>query len=203
MAVRELNYTKAIVIVHGKSEKQIVQYIKNKLRLKMEIYSDKNGEKSIQITGLKNVLENKIFKSSKTLLKQYEDIELCDDRKSISTKFKIFIIMDTDDCTDLQKRDFMNKEMFKNHWAYNHIVPIYNIPELESVLVCANIPFKKTGIKRKKEYIKLFPTDPKYEKTDEIQIRELYEKLKKQNNTNMDEFLEFCLNFQDNNTYNI
>lgn len=49
--MKSLNYTKAVVIVHGKSEKQICQYIKNKLRLKMEIYSDKNGEKAIQITS--------------------------------------------------------------------------------------------------------------------------------------------------------
>lgn len=191
--MRKLNYTKAVVIVHGKSEKQICQYIKNKLRLKMEIYSDKNGEKAIQITSLKNTLNNKIFKSYRNFIKTYEDIELDHDGKSISNNFKIFIIIDTDDCTEIQKRNFMNGEMFKEHWAYNYIVPIYNIPELETVLETANIPFQKTGDKRKKEYIKLFPTDPKYEKTDEIQIQELLNTLKKQKNTNLDEFLDFCL----------
>ncbi len=195
--MKQLNYTKAVVIVHGKSEKQICQYIKNKLRLKMEIYSDKNGEKSIQITSLKNTLNNKIFKSCRNFIKTYEDVKLTDDSKSIDRDFKIFIIMDTDDCNENQKRDFMNGEMFKDHWAYKCIVPIYNIPELESVLEIANIPFKKTGDKRKKEYIKIFPTDPKYEKTDEIQIQELLSKLKKQKNTNLDEFLDFCLKFCD------
>ena len=105
--------------------------------------------------------------------------------------------MDTDDCSAEQKRNFINREMFKGHWAYNYIVPIYNIPELESVLQKANIPFKKTGDKRKKEYIKLFPTDPKYEKTDEIQIQELLNTLKKQKNTNLYEFLDFCLKSSD------
>jgi len=38
-----------------------------------------------------------------------------------------------------------------------------------------------TGDKRKKEYVKLFPTDPKYEKSDEIQIQELCDNLKKTN----------------------
>ena len=74
--MKSLNYTKTVVIVHGKSEKQICQYIKNKLRLKMEIYSDKNGEKAIQITSLKNTLNNKIFKSFKNFIKTYEDIKL-------------------------------------------------------------------------------------------------------------------------------
>ena len=92
----------------------------------------------------------------------------------------------------IQKKDFINKEMFKKHWAYKYIVPIYNIPELESVLEMAKIPFTKTGDKRKK-YIKLFLTDPRYEKTDEIQIKELLNTLKKQNNTNLNEFLDFCL----------
>lgn len=50
-----------------------------------------------------------------------------------------------------------------------------------------------TGDKRKKEYVKLFPTDPKYEKSDEIQIQELCDNLKKQTNTNLNEFLDFCL----------
>lgn len=195
--MKQLNYTKAVIIVHGKSEKQICQYIKNKLRLKIEIYSDKNGEKTIQITSLKNTLNNKIFKSFKNFIKTYEDIKLTDDGKSLDSAFKIFIIMDTDDCSENQKRDFISKRMFESHWAYNNIVPIYNIPELETVLETANIPFKKTGNKRKKEYIKIFPTDPKYEKTDEIQIQELLNTLQKQKNTNLYEFLDFCLKSRD------
>lgn len=191
--MKQLNYTKAVVIVHGKSEKQICQYIKNKLRLKMEIFSDKNGEKAIQITSLKNTLNNKIFKSYRAFMKEFEDIQIKEDGKTIVDDFKIFIIMDTDDCTEIQKKNFMNKEMFKDHWAYNYIEPIYNIPELETVLEKANVPFSKTGNKRKKEYIKLFPTDPKYEKNDQVQIQELLDKLKNQNNTNLNEFLAFCL----------
>lgn len=194
--MRRLNYTKAVVIVHGKSEKQICQYIKNKLRLKIEIYSDKNGEKAIQITSLKNTLNNKIFKSYRNFINTFEDIELIDN-KNINKDFKIFIIMDTDDCSEEEKRKFINKEMFKGHWAYDYIVPIYNIPELETVLTDAKVPFTKTGVKRKKEYIKLFPTDPKYTKTDEVQIKELLNKLKKQKNTNLNEFLDFCLKVSD------
>lgn len=195
--MKQLNYTKAVIIVHGKSEKQICQYIKNKLRLKIEIYSDKNGEKAIQITSLKNTLNNKIFKSFKNFIKTYENIKLTDDGKSLDSAFKIFIIMDTDDCSENQKRDFISKRMFESHLTYNNIVPIYNIPELETVLETANIPLKKTGNKRKKEYIKIFPTDPKYEKTDEIQIQELLNTLQKQKNTNLYEFLDFCLKSRD------
>lgn len=154
--MKQLNYTKAVIIVHGKSEKQICQYIKNKLRLKIEIYSDKNGEKAIQITSLKNTLNNKIFKSFKNFIKTYENIKLTDDGKSLDSAFKIFIIMDTDDCSENQKKDFISKRMFESHWAYNNIVPIYNIPELETVLETANIPFKKQVTKGKKSILKSF-----------------------------------------------
>lgn len=112
--MKSLNYTKAVVIVHGKSEKQICQYIKNKLRLKMEIYSDKNGEKAIQITSLKNTLNNKIFKSFKNFIKTYEDIKLTNDEKNIDDEFKIFIIMDTDDCTEKQKKILLIRKYLKN-----------------------------------------------------------------------------------------
>lgn len=112
--MKSLNYTKAVVIVHGKSEKQICQYIKNKLRLKMEIYSDKNGEKAIQITSLKNTLNNKIFKSFKNFIKTYEDIKLTNDEKNINDEFKIFIIMDTDDCTEKQKKILLIRKCLRN-----------------------------------------------------------------------------------------
>lgn len=191
--MQQLNYTKAIVIVHGKSEKQICQHVKSKLRLKMEIVSNNNGESSIQITSVKQTLNNTIFKSYNSFIKEYEDVKLSSNNKSLDEDFKIFIILDTDDCTEKQKSAFINKEMFKSHWAYDHIVPIYDSPNLEEVLKKANVPFTKTGDKRKKEYVKLFPTDPKYEKSDEIQIQELCDNLKKQTNTNLNEFLDFCL----------
>ena len=69
----EKNHLKAIIIVHGKSEKQICEYIKSKLRLKLEIYGDKNGEKSIQITSVMKTLENSIFKTKEKFLTYFLD----------------------------------------------------------------------------------------------------------------------------------
>ncbi len=191
--MNKLNYLKAVVIVHGKSEKQICDFVKQQLRLKIDIVSDKKGEKAIQITSLKNILNNKIFGKKASFLKQYPDVELDKDEKEISNNFKVFIIMDTDDCTEEQKEKFILKEMFKGHWAYDYIVPIFNSPQLESVLTKAKVPFEKKGNKRKKEYVKIFPTDEKYKKSDVIQINELSEKLRKIKTTNMEEFLDFCL----------
>lgn len=89
-------YMKAIVIVHGKSEKQIVDYIKSNLRLKMEPISDKKGEKSIQITSLMKILNDSRFKSFDDFVKYYEDDVEIKKKKRLSPDFKIFTIMDTE-----------------------------------------------------------------------------------------------------------
>lgn len=188
-------YLKSVVIVHGKSEKQICEYIKSNLRLKMDIVSDKKGEKSIQITSLKNILNNTVFGSYQSFIANYEDVKhIKNGKKSkIDSSFRIFIIMDTDDCTEVQKREFINKEMFKTHWAYEYIVPIFDSPDLESVLVKANIKFEKKGMERKKEYIKIFPTEQKYISRENIELKKFCDDLSKVKDTNMNEFIEFCL----------
>lgn len=166
-------YLKAVVIVHGKSEKQICDYVKSNLRLKIEIISDKKGEKSIQINGLKNILSDKRFASFDQFTNFFDDVEIIRNKtkKKLSPDFKIFMIMDTDDCTEEQKKDFISKKMFKSHWAYDYIMPIFDTPDLESVLVKAEIKFEKRGIKRKKEYIKIFPTDKKYSCREGVELR--------------------------------
>lgn len=190
-----LNYLKAIVIVHGKSEQQMCQFIKSNLRLKMHIESEQNGEKSIQITSIMNILNNTIYKSYGNFIKHFgEELGIASKKVALSKEFKIFIIMDTDDCTTQQKNEFINKGMFKNHWAYDYICPIYNIQNLEDVMEDIGIKFKSKGDNRKKEYIKIFPTNSKYRKNDAIQIKDFYERLQKSSKTNMNEFVEFCLN---------
>lgn len=188
-------YLKSVVIVHGKSEKQICEYIKTNLRIKMDIVSDKKGEKSIQITSLKNILNNVIFGKYDSFIKKYDDVKFVKVGKKtkIDPSFKIFIIMDTDDCSESQKKQFINKEMFKNHWAYDYIVPIYNLPDLEHVLVKAHIEFEKKGTERKKEYIKIFPTEQKYAVREGVELEKFHDDLEKVKETNMEEFIKFCL----------
>ncbi|MBR1691691.1 MAG: hypothetical protein IJ711_02830 [Lachnospiraceae bacterium] len=188
-------YLKAVVIVHGKSEKQICDYIKSNLRLKMDVVSDKKGEKSIQITSLKHTLNNSVFGTFKGFTEYYSDLQIVTDekKKQIASDFKIFIIMDTDDCTEKQKEAFINREMFKKHWAYEYIVPIYHTPNLEAVLIKANIPFERRGKERKKEYIRIFPTAKKYASRESVELRTFCDELKKIKETNMDVFIEFCL----------
>lgn len=192
------NYLKAIVIVHGKSELQICNFIKNKLRLNnIDIISKNNGKYSIQISSVMKRLKGKDIDTLDNFKNTYkDDLEIKDNKIIIDKDFKIFIIMDTDDCKEEEKNNFINKNMFKNYWAHKYIVPIYNITNLEDVLVKSEVINKNTikNKRDKKDYIKIFPTDDKYTKSDTIQIQEFYQKLLKVKNiSNMHEFIKFCL----------
>lgn len=95
--------------------------------------------------------------------------------------------------SEKQKKEYITKLMFKSHWAYDYIVPIFNSPELEDVLVKAKIPFQKRGSERKKEYIRIFPTGGRYTIHEEVELEAFYGNLKSVKNTNMDMFIKFCL----------
>lgn len=191
------NYLKAIVIVHGKSEFQMCDFIKRKLKLKIEIVSKNKGANSIQISSIMKRLKGKDIDTLDNFKNTYkDDLEIKDNKIIIDKDFRIFIIMDTDDCKEEEKNNFINKNMFKNYWAHKYIVPIYNITNLEDVLVKSEVINKNTikNKRDKKYYIKIFPTDDKYTKSDTIQIEEFYQKLLKVKNiSNMHEFIKFCL----------
>lgn len=208
MREERLKYLKAITIVHGKSERQICDFIISKLKLNIHIEAEKGGKKSIEITSINNILNNTVYNTFDSFITKFSTIELVDvqsttkkkkgnknksSKKKLPDDFKIFIIMDFDNCTEKQRNEFVSKKMFEGHWAYDYIVPIYNDIDLEEVLTRCQIKFEKKGKERKKEYIKIFPTDRRYEKSDTIQIEEFNSKLKKCVKTNMDIFTQFCI----------
>lgn len=194
MAKRKPNYLKCVVIVHGKSEKQICEYIKNKLRLNMEIISKDSGNNSIQINGLHDYFfRDRRLSSFSNFSKYYSNIEMVGKKKHLASYFKIFAIMDTDDCSTTQRNRYINREMFKGHWAYDYIMPIYNSPDLEHVIVKSGIKFEKKGIERKKEYVRIFPTDSKYQHNESVELNTFAKNLANVSDTNMNLFVEFCI----------
>ncbi|MDA0067171.1 hypothetical protein OFS07_12975 [Brachyspira hyodysenteriae] len=99
------NYLKAIVIVHGQSELQMCNFIKNKLRLKIDIISKDKGGHSIQISSIMKRLKGKDINSSDNFKNTYNDeLKIEDNEIIIDKDFKIFIIMDTDDCRNEKKK---------------------------------------------------------------------------------------------------
>lgn len=192
------NYTKALIIVHGKSEKQICDYIIQNLRLKIEIKSDKKGEKSIQINSIMNILNSTEHKNLNAFYKTYSDLNIVGKgRKREIVDFKIFIIMDLDDCIEENKRRFLDKSMFKDHWAYKYIVPIYNDKNLEEALIECGVKYKKVHPEdMKKKYIKIFPTSNRdiQNTADRIEVNDFVDMIKSSKKTNLSELIEYCIN---------
>lgn len=187
--MKKIAKTQVMSIVHGKSELAICSSVKSNLRLKHEIYADKKGAKSIQVTSLMNILNNTTFSSYESFTKRYDDIE-CKDKKLIG--FKLFIIMDLDDCNEEMKNRFKNKEMFAKHWLYEYIVAIYNNPNLEQTMKDIKIPIKKN---EKKKYFLIFPTN--HGDLDIQKATDFSQKLKKSKNSNLYKYIDYCLSLVD------
>lgn len=195
------NYLKAIMIVHGKSEKTICDFIQSNVKINRYVESKNNGRSSIQIgKSLDYVLKSRKFKTPVGFEIEFMEAIVGHENKKIviNEDFKMFIIMDTDDCTLKQKESFIDGSMFKNHWLAPYIIPIYNSPNLEEVCEKAGIKFKSKGDKRKKEYRRLFPFAGGKKESD--LLKKFRDGLKQCSDTNMEVLIDFCLDLAEQNT---
>ena len=177
--MREPVAMEVMAIVHGQSEYRICSSIKSNLRLKHGIIARDKGKTSIQITSVMDILNDYRFKSFKNFIREFDDVK---HNKGKLLSFSLFIIMDVDDCTLDQKSKFISKEMFKDHWLFEYIVPIYNDPNLEATMRAAKIE-----VQHKKDYILIFPTNH-----GDLDIRtacEFQEKVKKCRCSNLNEYV--------------
>ena len=192
MPANTLNYTKCAVIVHGKSEFVLVKYIYTNLHLSVKIISKDKGRGSIQINGLQDFLNKKQFKTLKNFNNEYV-IEY--DRKLKCLKnFKLFIIMDTDDCDEATRKKYISGEMFQGHPLKDYIVPIFNHFNLEDVMVKSGIMVKRISDSEKGTYYnKIFPINTNPLSIDTLnQVRMFANKIRNVKETNMLEFIEYC-----------
>jgi hypothetical protein len=186
-------YKKAAVIVHGKSERFLASYIYTNLHLPVVIIDNKRGERSIQINGLQKLLDLRPFNSLRSFAEAYS-VEYDAERKALKS-FKLFIIMDTDDCSDKAREEFVSGKMFENSCLREYIVPIFNSPNLENVMIKAGIMTKKIPDSQKgRFYSKVFPINQEPFTCDTLeQIMILSDKLRKVKETNLLEFIDYCL----------
>ena len=173
------NQMPAIIVPHGKSEKLLAQHIRACLRLPIYIHPKKT---SIQINGLFHELQTNYPNIQS--LKCNENLSLNIEKNKIISDFKIFTLMDTDDCTEEKKYEL--KQL---------IVPIYTSPKLELVLYKSGIIPKVFNDSEKVAGYKEIFDIPKlpYGKTKDEELRELSEKLRKNKDTNLEDFIDYCI----------
>ena len=187
-----LQYTRCAVIVHGKSEFHLTRFIYTNLHLPVKIISKDKGKGSIQINGLRDWLNKKSFKTLSAFAKEYS-VEYDKKEKKLKN-FKLFIIMDTDDCSENAMKDYISGEMFRGHPLFEYITPIYNITNLEDVMIKAGIMVKRISDSEKGTYYsRIFPINTEPVSNDTLkQIRTFAAKIKGVQQTNMLEFVEYC-----------
>lgn len=191
----KMNHLKGLAICHGKSEVCLVKYITTNLHLNVRQYSKSNGKYSIQITGLMDILNAKPFNTISSFTSEYPVEVKGKGKNKTLNDFKLFIIMDTDDCTVQQKKNFISKKMFEGHWMYDYIVPIYNSPSLEDVLLDVGIMAKRISDSEKGTYYeKIFPINSKPLSNDTMcEVETFKSKVANCKKTNILVFVDYCL----------
>ena len=186
-------YKKAAVMAHGKSERILASYIYTNLHLPVVIIDKNKGKNSIQINGLKKILDSKPYNNLRNFAETYS-VEY-DKKEKKLRNFKLFIIMDTDDCTDKVREEYISGKLFEGYCLKEYIVPIFNSPNLEEVMIKAGImPKRITDSQKGSYYSKVFPInqDPVTNDTLE-QIRLFSSKLVNVKETNLLEYVNYCL----------
>jgi hypothetical protein len=102
--------------------------------------------------------------------------------------------MDTDDCTEATKEKFISGALFEGLPLKEYIVPIYNISNLEDVMLKAGIMVKRIPDAQKGTYYsKIFPINTDPVSVDTVnQVRAFATKIKGIKETNMLSFIEYC-----------
>lgn len=186
-------YKKGIVIVHGKSEWHLVRHVYTNLHLPLVLIARDKGKSSIQINGLLEYMNRKCkCKSLKTFAEEHS-IEY-DRKNKILKNFKLFTIMDTDDCEEETRKKYISGELFRGHPLAEYIVPIYNSPNLEEIMIRAEIMTRRIRDSEKGTYYsKIFPLNTEPMSVETIhQVRIFASKLKGIRESNLMEFMEYC-----------
>lgn len=88
---------------------------------------------------------------------------------------------------------YKSGEMFENSWLKDYIVPIWCFPDFDVAMKNAKIIEKLPNDKEKgKTYTKVFPIAHS-SGTNLDEIKEFANRLKKSKNTNLKEFVDYCI----------
>lgn len=196
MALKVVNYCRAIVIAHGKSEFMMAEYIKSNLRLNIAILGNKNGGSSVQVKGLLNYIK------SDSRLKNLNAIQnrfLPQIVKKKMVGCKIFPIMDLDDCTSLEAEKYKSGEMFNSYCLNEYIVPIWCEPKFDIAMQKSNlIKTLPSDNQKVTTYSKIFPIAHS-NGTNLEEIQEFRNRIKNNSHTNINVFVDYCIDIVSEN----
>ena len=178
---------RTIVVCHGRSEVKIVEYLKQNLRIPIEIMSENKGKNSIQIgKSLDRFLNT--YLSTKKQLDELGEIEYV---QKYPVKLKIFILMDLDDVNDSNVVDnYKNGNLFSKFKFAKSIVPLYNDGNLEEVIGSMGYNPPKRKRDKNKAYTRMFSDGGTVES-----VEKFLEDCKKCKKTNMELLVQHVIDY--------
>jgi hypothetical protein len=188
-----LRHVRTIVVAHGASELILCRSIRTNLRLPLEIITENQGSKCIQVNVLEKFFSEKNFAK---YLAQSPGIQKFQLRDGELVNTTIFPIMDTDDCSKDTLKRYMSGEMFSGSPYSSMIKPIFNSPNLDSVM--EEIGFTINRKEKRKSYERIFPG----ENGDLEAASGLLDLVSDLQNSNFKIFLEHCIKEARKNSYN-
>jgi hypothetical protein len=127
-------YCPCLIVCHGLSEYVIFSEIKRLLRIPMEVYCDfKSG---LNIESIPKFLNVRFMKSPRSFQKEFGHAPI-KFSKNVFEDFRLYFVMDVDQATPQQVRDFTSKAVFKDHWCSACVCPILSRPNLDVIVVKA------------------------------------------------------------------
>ncbi|MDR0523596.1 MAG: hypothetical protein LBG62_04170 [Candidatus Methanoplasma sp.] len=151
----------------------------------MEIISKNGGRKAVQINSLREYFNTGVFESHYRFKREFPR---CEFSRGRVLNLKIYPVMDTDDCDRETLEMYKSRKLFQDSPFADHIVPIYNTPNLDSVLIASGYNID-TG-KKCESYEDAFPVRSRNRDSFNKLVRSIPEDGRI---TNIHVLLEHCL----------
>lgn len=124
-------YCPCVIVCHGLSEYILFSSIKRLLRIPMEVYCDhKNG---VSIESIPKFLNIRFMKSPGSFQKEFIHAPIKCGKRGFED-FRLYFVMDVDQASPTQVKNFLTKEVFADHWCSAYAYPILSRPNLDVVV---------------------------------------------------------------------
>lgn len=170
----------SIAIVHGKTEKMLLQWMCQELMVPM-IIDTPNGDCTVSMLGIDEVLSRPAYSSYQHLHREFELLEY-DKKSRTMPRLRIFPVLDVDG--DVRSfKSYKTGDMFRDVPLGKQVVPIYNDPCLETVL-------ERAGYGHVRHNTQDFGTF-----LDRLEVRSFHDRISGCDGTNMDVLMEHLMSF--------
>lgn len=177
----QMSEPRILTINHGGCENILVSWVSSRLNMGIVQHSNDNGKKAIRIEMLPELFSKEWFRDESSLHRKFSELEYFPKKDVRMPELKIFPIMDTENESH-PDRCYMTGSMFDGNYFRDRICPIYSIPNLDTVIERAGLGHVSKD--KLTSYSNML---------DDLEVQDMYDALKGRDDTNLYDFLGYCL----------